>query len=75
MREATTAERKDLHRRGQIFPSFVAETGGRCRLVIDYKRANECLERRTFRMDQLADLALELEKGGQSVQSGPDGRV
>lgn len=52
-----------LFRTGQIYPSFVANTTWKLRLVIDYKRANDCLASRTFRMDQLYDVAPELLRG------------
>lgn len=60
VRRPTAAERALLLKTGQIYPSFVADTAGKNRLVIDYKRANACLEPRTFRMDQLYDLSPEL---------------
>lgn len=63
VRYATKAEERKLRRIEWIYPSFVAETAGRQRLVTDYQSANECLEPRTFRMDQLADLAPELRHG------------
>lgn len=62
-RPATPSEVRHLTRAGKIFPSFVTKTAGRDRLVVDYKRANECLEARTFRMDQISDLASVLQKG------------
>lgn len=57
VRQATTAEARELTRAGQVFPSFVTQSAGKSRLVVDYKRANECMEARTFRMDQISDLA------------------
>lgn len=39
-------EKRELLRNGQVFPSFVAETAGLQRFVVDYKRENECLKPR-----------------------------
>ena len=63
VRRPTADEHALLLRTGQIYPSFVANTAGKSRLVIDYKRANACLAPRTFRMDQLSDLSPELIRG------------
>lgn len=50
-------------RAGRFFSSFVANTAGKKRLLINYKAENECLECRTFWMDRLLDLSPELRKG------------
>lgn len=41
---------------GGVFPAFVANTAGKLGHVGDYKRANPCLEDRSW-LDQLSDLA------------------
>lgn len=59
-RRATRHEDVQLRKRGCIFPTFAAETAGKKRLVVDYKPANNCIEDRTFRIDQIRDLASAL---------------
>jgi hypothetical protein len=46
-----------IQRSGQISPAFVTTTSSKYCLVIDHTVVNECLVERTFRMDQLSDLA------------------
>ena len=62
-RRATVIEERRLRKRGQISPAFVTNMQSKPRLVIDYKRVNDCLEHRTFRMDQLSDLVPVLTEG------------
>ena len=62
-RRATRKEARRLRRSGQLSGAFVTSTGGKRRLVIDYRRVNEALQDRTFRMDQLGDLAASLNPG------------
>lgn len=69
VRLPTTEEESTLLQTGQVFPSFVSGTAGKSRLVIDYKRANACLEPRTFRMDHLYDLAPERRHGDHLVKA------
>jgi Reverse transcriptase (RNA-dependent DNA polymerase) len=61
-RLATAADLKEIRRAGRVSPAFVTTTASKPRLVIDYTVVNECLEERTFRMDQLADLAPSLRR-------------
>lgn len=61
-REATDVEERELRRAGTVFPAFVTETSSKARLVVDYKRANECMQTRTFRMSQVSDLAATLTR-------------
>ena len=49
------------HAAGYSTPAFVTSTARKLRLVGDYSRINESQEDRTFRMDQLGDLAAVLE--------------
>lgn len=56
-RRATAQKRKKVLRLGNVSPGFVTSSAGKLWLVIDYSAVNECLEERTFRMDQLGDLA------------------
>lgn len=63
VRRATPEEGQQLRRKGQVFPAFVNDTVGKQRLVVNYKRENECMESRTFRMDQISDLAAVLRPG------------
>lgn len=60
LREANPTDGKRLIRRGQVSPAFVTTTTKRLRLVVDYSVVNKSLEERTFRMDQLGDLAVVL---------------
>jgi hypothetical protein len=46
-----------IYRRGRVYPAFVTTTAAKQRIVIDYTVVNECMEKLTFRMDQLSDLA------------------
>ncbi len=61
-REATDVEERELRRAGTVFPAFVTETSSKARLVVDYKRENECMQTRTFRMSQVSDLAATLTR-------------
>lgn len=58
--QATPGQSARLLRRGLVSPGFVTDTAMKLRLVIDYSKVNQCLEERTFRMDQLGDLAAAL---------------
>lgn len=60
-RLATDKEQEHLLRQGKVSPAFVTNTSSKLRLVIDYSTVNESLEERTFRMDQLGDLAAVLK--------------
>jgi hypothetical protein len=51
-----------MRRIGRVSPAFVTKTASRPRLVVDYTVLNECLEERTFREDQLSDLAPTLHR-------------
>ena len=55
------AEWEKVMRQGTVSPAFVTSTARELRLVVDYSRVNVSLEDRTFRMDQLGDLAAVLE--------------
>jgi Reverse transcriptase (RNA-dependent DNA polymerase) len=68
-RRATPAESQALRRRGALFPAFVTVSAGKQRLVVDYKRANRCMEPRSFRMDQLSDLAAVLKPRDHLVKA------
>jgi hypothetical protein len=59
---ATTAELSEIRQRGRVSPAFVTTAARKSRLVIDHTVINECLEDRTFRMDQLSDLAPSLRR-------------
>lgn len=49
-----------LLRKRVVSPAFVTSTSKKLRLVLDYTHVIACLEDRTFRMDQLGDLATSL---------------
>jgi hypothetical protein len=59
-REANGADMRALRRAGSISPAFVTTSAMKLRLVIDYSLVNECLDDRSFRMEQLADLSPSL---------------
>lgn len=59
VRKANPSQGRRLAQRGMVAPAFVSE-GRKPRLVIDYSVVNESLDQRTFRMDQLGDLAAVL---------------
>jgi ribonuclease HI len=59
-REANGADMRALRRVGSISPAFVTTSAMKSRLVIDYSLVNECLDDRSFRMEQLADLSPSL---------------
>jgi hypothetical protein len=61
-RRASAADLVEIERSGRVSPAFVTTTASKPRLVIDYSVVNECLEERTFRMDQLSDLAPALRR-------------
>jgi hypothetical protein len=54
-REPRGADLRALRRAGSISPAFVTVSAMNFRLMIDYSLVNECLDERSFRMDQLAD--------------------
>lgn len=57
VRLPTWADERERKLAGAFYPSFVKGKAGRSRLVVEYKRAHECVKTRTFRMDQLLDFA------------------
>lgn len=59
-RRASEADLRALCRTGSVSPAFVTVSAMKSRLVIDYSLVNECLDERSFRMDQLADLSPSL---------------
>ena len=59
-RTASPKERSRLLRKIIVSPAIVTSTAKKLRLGIDYSKVNDCLEERTFRMDQLGDLAAVL---------------
>jgi hypothetical protein len=61
-RRASDADISAIHRSGHVSPAFVATKASKQRLVIEYTVVNECMETRTFRMDQLSDLAPVLRR-------------
>jgi hypothetical protein len=61
-RRAGAADLEEIRRRGRVSPTFVTTAASKSRLVIDYTVVNECMEERTFRMDQLSDLAPTLRR-------------
>jgi hypothetical protein len=61
-RRASASDLLEISRRGRVSPAFVTTTASKPRLVIDYTVVNECMEERTFRMDQLSDLAPSLRR-------------
>jgi Reverse transcriptase (RNA-dependent DNA polymerase) len=61
-RRASAADLLAIRRSGRVSPAFVTTTAAKPRLVIDYTVVNECMETRTFRMDQLSDLAPTLRR-------------
>lgn len=62
IRRANGQEVKTILRHGCVSPAFVTSSAGKRRIVVDYKKVNEHLEERTFRMDQLADIAPTLRR-------------
>ena len=61
-RRASPIDLLDIRQRGRVSPAFVTTAARKSRLVIDYSVVNECLENRTFLMDQLSDLAQSLRR-------------
>jgi hypothetical protein len=61
-REASGADLRALRRAGSISPAFVTVSAMKSRLVINYSLVHECLDERSFRMDQLADLSPSLRQ-------------
>jgi hypothetical protein len=61
-REARGAYLRALRRAGSISPAFVTVSARKSRLVIDYSLVDECLDERSFRIDQLADLSTSLRQ-------------
>jgi hypothetical protein len=61
-RRESDADIPAIHRSGRVAPAFVTTMAAKQRLVIDYMVVNECLEKSTFRMDQLSDLAPVLRR-------------
>jgi hypothetical protein len=59
-REASDADLRAMRHAGSVSPAFVTTSASKYRLVIDYSLVNECLDERSFRMDQLADLSPSL---------------
>lgn len=69
VRPAKPSEVDAMKRAGLIFPAFVTRSAGKDGLVIDYKRDNECMEARNFRMDKLSDLASVRRRGDHLFKS------
>jgi hypothetical protein len=61
-REANGADIRALWRAGSVSTAFVTVSAMKQRLVIDYSLVNECLNERSFRMDQLSDLSPSLRR-------------
>jgi hypothetical protein len=59
-REVSVANLRAMRHEGSVSPAFVTTSASKYRLVIDYSLVNECLDERSFRMDQLADLSPSL---------------
>jgi hypothetical protein len=59
-RQASGADLHLLRRCMSVSPAFVTVNAKKFRLVIDYSLVNECLDERSFRIDQLADLSPSL---------------
>jgi hypothetical protein len=51
-----------INRSGRVSPAFVTATAAKQRLVTDNTVVNEYMEKRTFRMDHLSDLAPVLRR-------------
>lgn len=49
-------------RHGCISPGFVTTSAGKWRIVVDYKKVIEHLEDRSFKMEQLTDIAPSLRR-------------
>jgi hypothetical protein len=52
----------EISRRGRVSPAFVTKTALKPPIVIYYTVVNECMQERTFRTDQLSDLAPYLRR-------------
>jgi hypothetical protein len=61
-RRASEEDLRSIWRSGRVSPAFVTTTARKTRLVVDYTVVNECLWERTFRIDQLSDLAPTLRR-------------
>jgi hypothetical protein len=61
-RRASPIYISDIRHRGRVSPAFVTTAARKSRLVVDYTVVNDCLEDRTFRIDQLSDLAPSLRR-------------
>jgi hypothetical protein len=59
-REASVADLRAMRHAGSVSPAFVTTSASKYRLVIDYSLVSECLDERSFRIDQLADLSPSL---------------
>jgi hypothetical protein len=63
-REANDVDLRELRRSESILPAFVTTSAMNSRLVIDYTLIKECLDDRSFRMEQLGDLSPSLRPDG-----------
>jgi hypothetical protein len=61
-RGATTKYLQAIRLSGRVSPGFITTISRKLRIVVDYSVVNRCLEERTFRMDQLSDLASTLHR-------------
>jgi hypothetical protein len=61
-RQVSAADLVEIRLRGRVFPAFVTSTASKLHLVLDYIVVNECMEERSFRMDQLSDLIPTLRR-------------
>ena len=72
-RRASAMDLRTIQRSGRISPAFVTTTASNPRIVIDYTVVNECMEERTFRMDQLSDLSPSIRREDSRIRH--QGRV
>jgi hypothetical protein len=56
-RRASDSDIPAIHRSGRVSPAFITTTAAKQILFIDYTMVKECMEKSTFRMGQLSDLA------------------
>jgi hypothetical protein len=74
-REASVAVLRAMRHAGSVSPAFVTTIPAKYRRVIDYSLVNECLDERSFRTDQLADLSPFLRPNDCLLLCGTRARI
>lgn len=63
-RRASAGDLEAIRKEGEVSHAFVTVSVGKQRLVVEYYKANDCLEERKFRMEQLVEAAPLLRRKG-----------